>query len=79
MGYCVAKRPRRICNSIDVDCTHGVIRRQTPARSDECARGPYDAARSVLKLALGDEIQLSVESFRKLSRAFFDELREKFG
>lgn len=38
----------------------------------------YDAAKSVLKLAIGDEIRLSVESFRKVSRAFFDDLREKF-
>jgi hypothetical protein len=39
----------------------------------------YDPARSVLKLRIGDEIRLSVDGFRKLSRAFFDDLHEKFG
>jgi hypothetical protein len=39
----------------------------------------YDAAKSVLKLKIGDEIELSAESFQQLSRAFFDDLRAKFG
>jgi hypothetical protein len=39
----------------------------------------YDAARSVLKLAMGDRIALSAAGFRRLAAAFFDEIGAKFG
>jgi hypothetical protein len=38
----------------------------------------YDAAKSVLKLAIGDPIVLRVADFRRLAAAFFDEIGRKF-
>lgn len=38
----------------------------------------YDAARSILKLKVGDEIVLSAESFERLLNEFIEELRTKY-
>jgi hypothetical protein len=38
----------------------------------------YDPAKSVLKVAIGDEIRLCREDFVKWSDAFFNDLESKF-
>jgi hypothetical protein len=38
----------------------------------------YDAARSVLKLKIGDEIRISLAGFQALSEAYFDDIVRKF-
>jgi hypothetical protein len=44
--------------------------------ADETTR--YDAAKSVLELAVGDAIRITGPEFRRLSRAFFAAIDAKF-
>ena len=38
----------------------------------------YDAAKSVLKLRLGDEIRLTAAAFQQIATAFLMEIAEKY-